>query len=79
MGFKRSKADPDVWMRKNSKLKCWEYLATYVDDLLIACEDPASIIKQLREKYKYKIKGDGPLDYHLGITYERDRLTDHRL
>ena len=72
MGFKRSKADPDVWMRKNSKLKCWEYLATYVDDLLIACEDPASIIKQLREKYKYKIKGDGPLDYHLGITYERD-------
>ena len=72
MGFKRSKADPDVWMRKNHKLKKWEYLATYVDDLLIACEDPASIIKQLREEHKYKIKGEGPLDYHLGITYKRD-------
>ena len=72
LGFMRSKADPDVWMRKNAKLQVWEYIATYVDDLLIACEDAAAIVKTLREEFKYKIKGDGPLDYHLGITYTRD-------
>lgn len=73
LGFYRSKADPDVWMRHNKKLDIYEYIATYVDDLLLAMEDPASIIALLKSKFKYKIKGDGPLDYHLGTSYERDK------
>ena len=28
--FMPSKADPCIWMRENQKLKCYEYVATYV-------------------------------------------------
>ena len=29
-----SKADPYVWMRENKKLKCYEYTATYLSEML---------------------------------------------
>ena len=51
---------------------CWEYKAVYVDDLGIALKDPAEFCCELREIYKYKLKGDGPMKYHLGCDYERD-------
>jgi Reverse transcriptase (RNA-dependent DNA polymerase) len=34
MGFTPSKAESDIWMRENKGL--YEYIAVYVDDLLIA-------------------------------------------
>ena len=39
----------------------YEYIAIYVDDLLIASEKPQQIIKDLKEEFKLRIKGDGPL------------------
>ncbi|MEL7196229.1 MAG: reverse transcriptase domain-containing protein [Bacteroidota bacterium] len=71
MGFFASKAEPDIWMRAQED-KYYEYIAVYVDDLAIAAKDPASIIKELRTKHKFKIKGDGPITYHLGMDFERD-------
>ena len=50
LGFKPCKADPCVWLRE-MKTK-YEYIAIYVDDLLIASEKPQQIIKCLREKFK---------------------------
>ena len=41
----------------------------YVDDLCIAAQDPKEIINILKSKYKLKVKGDGPLTYHLGADY----------
>ena len=73
MGFTPSKADPCIWMRENKNLKCYEYLATYVDDLCIAAQDPGKIIETLKEGYKLKVKGDGPLSHHLGADYTRDK------
>ena len=55
MGFMPSKADPCVWMRENKNLKCYEYMATYVDDLCIAAQDPGKIIQILKENYKLKM------------------------
>ena len=43
----------------------YEYIAIYVDDLLIASDKPQQIITDLKEKFKLEIKGDGPLEYHL--------------
>ena len=34
MGFLPSKVDSCIWMRKNEKLNCYEYIAVYVDDLV---------------------------------------------
>ena len=59
LGFKPCKADPCVCLRE-MKTK-FEYIAIYLSDLLIA-----SVIEDLKEKFKLKIKGDGPLEYHLG-------------
>ena len=62
-----------VWMRESKKMKCYEYIATYVDDLCIAAQDPGKIIQTLKEDYKLKVKGDGPLSHDLGADYTRDK------
>jgi Reverse transcriptase (RNA-dependent DNA polymerase) len=67
MGFTPSKAEADIWMRQNNDL--YEYIAVYVDDLLIAAKDPAEVVKILSEKHKFKLKGVGTLTYHLGCDY----------
>ena len=73
LGFKPCKTDPCVWLReiKNN----YEYIAISVDDLLITSEKTEQIIKDLKEKFKLKIKGDGPLEYHLGCDYKLDKDT----
>ena len=60
-------------MRENKNLKCYEYLATYVDDLCIAAQNPGKIIQTLKEDYKLKIKGDGPSSHPLGADFTRDK------
>ena len=72
MGFSPSKADPDIWMRKAPGEDCYEYIAVYVDDLAIISTDPGNICKILKEKYNFKLKGDGPIDFHLGCCYTKD-------
>ena len=69
----QSKADPCVWMRENKGQKCYEYMASCVDDLCIAAQDPGQIIQILKEDYKLKVKGDEPLSHHLGVDYSRDK------
>ena len=70
--FKPSKADPDVWMRPAPGGTCYEYIAVYVDDLAIAAKDPQASCNELKKKYNLKLKGVGPLEYHLGCTYKKD-------
>ena len=69
--FKPSKADPDVWMRPEPGGTCYEYIAVYVDDLAIAAKDPQAFCNELKKKYNLKLKGVGPLEYHLGCTYKK--------
>ena len=71
LSFRACKADPCVWLREMKDK--YEYIAIYVDDLLIASEEPQKIIQDLKEEVKLKIKGDGPLEYHLGCSYKLDK------
>ena len=64
MGFFPSKAEPDIWMR--DKGDHYEHIAVYVDDLLIASRNAQSIIDSLTNEYKFKLKGTGPISFHLG-------------
>ena len=59
-------------MRKTSRLNLYEYIAVYVDDLSIAAQNPKEMINILKSKYQLKVKGDGPLTYHLGADYYHD-------
>ena len=67
-----SKADPYIWLRKGPNLRCYEYIAVYVDDLCIAAESPSAISDIFKTKYHLKVKGDGKMNYHLGAEYFED-------
>ena len=71
MGFRPSRADPDIWMRQ--KDGHYEYIAVYVDDLLIASKEPSVIIVALEAHPNlFKLKGTGPIKFHLGCDFFRD-------
>ena len=70
MGFFPSKADPDVWMCYNSDI--YKYIAVYVDDLAIAAKKRKAITDELMDKYNYKLKGVGHMEFHLGMDFGRD-------
>ena len=70
MGFFPSRAESDIWMKDCGDH--YSYIARYVDDLAIASRDPGAITKELQEKYKFKLKGTGPISYHLGCDFFRD-------
>ena len=72
MKFTLCKADPCIWLRKAPKLKCYEYIAVYVDDLCITVESLSAIIDIFKTKYNLKVKGHGKLSYHLGADYFED-------
>ena len=72
IGFKPSKADRDIWMKSSKDGNLYEYIAVYVDDLAICMKDPKVFCDTLKENYKLKLKGVGPISYHLGCGYTRD-------
>ena len=72
MKFLPSKADPCIWLRKVPNIRCYEYIAVYVDDLWIAAESASAIIQTFKIKYHLKGKGYGKLTYHLGADYFED-------
>jgi Reverse transcriptase (RNA-dependent DNA polymerase) len=69
-GFTASLADPDLWMRDADD--CYEYVCVYVDDLLSLLKNADKFYEILRTKYKFKLKGVGPPEYHLGGDFGRD-------
>jgi Reverse transcriptase (RNA-dependent DNA polymerase) len=71
LDFFACKAEPDIWMRKNRDI--YEYVAVFIDDLAIAMKDPQGFITILETKYKFKTKGSGPLSFHLGMNFDRDK------
>ena len=68
MGFFPSKADQDVWMR--DKDDHYEYVCTWVDDLLYAGRDGKGFYDDIRA-LGYKLKGVEEPKYHLGGDFKR--------
>jgi hypothetical protein len=55
LGFKKTKHDPDLWMVDKSSH--YEYLATYVDEILIWSKDAIAVITSLEKTYMLKSVG----------------------
>jgi hypothetical protein len=71
MGFFPCKAEPDIWMRRVNNH--YEYIAMYVDDLAVSSKDPKkAITNTLMNKYNFKLKGTGEIEYHLGMSFCRN-------
>lgn len=66
LGFAPSAPDANLWMRDCGDH--FEYIATYVDDLLVMSRDPIKIIDQLKKEYI--LKGVGTPEYYLGGDIE---------
>ena len=69
-GFTASYADPDLWLRDGGDV--YEYICVYVDDLMAIMKHPDAFYETLVNKYKFKLKGVGPPEYHLGGDFGRD-------
>ena len=64
-GWFQSRADPDIWM-KDMKTH-WEFICTYVDDLLIMSKKPQIFMNELKKTFI--MKGVGAPTYHLGADF----------
>jgi hypothetical protein len=62
LGFVPSRADSDLWIKDCDSH--YEYICTYVDDLLVMSKDPMAIIRELQKEYP--LKGVGQPEYYLG-------------
>jgi len=57
LGFKNSKADPDVWMHKAKKPNgffYWEYVLCYVDDILVIGHQPQTTMNSISQYVNFK-------------------------
>jgi hypothetical protein len=66
LDFHKTKHDPDLWMV--DKTSHYEYLATYVDDIITWSKDPMAVIKSLEKIYL--LKNVGIPEYFLGGNVE---------
>ena len=51
----------------------YEYIGVYVDDLLVVSRNPQAIIDSLMKEHAFKLKGTGPIEFHLGCDFFRDK------
>ena len=50
----------------------YECIAVCVDDLLLVSKNPKLLLDTLKEKYDFKLKGSGSIEFYLGCDYFRD-------
>ena len=62
MGFRPSKADPDLWIKRIDDH--YEYIARYVDDVIVISKQPLDIINELKKSYT--MKDVGTPQFYLG-------------
>ena len=65
LGFVPSRADPDLWIKESPCKSHYEYIATYVDDIIIVCKDPKIYMKQIKEVFPIRNEEISP-SYYLG-------------
>jgi hypothetical protein len=53
-------------------------LKQYADDMAIAMKDPKTLISTIASApNRFKLKGSGPIKFHLGMEFLRDRHGVH--
>jgi hypothetical protein len=80
LGFKPTRVDADVYIRKSKKLdgtQYYEMFLVYVDDCLVVSHAPADIMKMIGDEYNLKA-GYGAPESFLGAETELFDLPDGR-
>ena len=68
MGFTPSKADFDMWIKRLED-GTYDYIARYVDDVMVFSKDPMKYMEMLKDFYT--MKGVGKPEYYLGGDVEQ--------
>ena len=67
MGFTQCRADADLWIKKDPNNGTYEYIATYVDDLILVMKDPKPYIEHIKNKFPIRNIEFKP-EYYLGTN-----------
>ena len=67
--------EPDTWLRPCGE-DHYECITLCADDLLIASKDQKGILDVLNNKNSFKLKGTGPIYYHIDCDFDRDDYDD---
>jgi hypothetical protein len=81
LGYKSSKADPDVWMRaaaRDDGHEYYEMLFVYVDDILALSHRATDVIKEITEYFKAKEGSIKPPEIYLGANILKMQVPDGR-
>jgi len=71
IGFTPTRADPDLWHRKSDDYEGYDYMATHVDDIIIAAKCPVEYMAKIEQEFNIRNQEDLPSCY-LGNSYKRD-------
>ncbi len=77
MSFTPTRADADVYMRKNTRNggnPYYEYLLVYVDDVLVVSHAPEDVMKQIGTEFEIKNGEYGPPQSYLGAGISKVQL-----
>jgi hypothetical protein len=77
LGFKSSKADPDLWLRSAKKPtgdRIYEYVISYVDDLVFQGVDPKTFMDALGKRFTLKPGSIKEPDTYLGANVKKYRI-----
>ena len=69
MGFKPTRADPDLWIKESDDGKKYEYMATYVDDIIIVGKDPMKYLDEIKKHFPIRNIEMAP-EYYLGSNID---------
>jgi len=76
MGFLPTRADQDLWYRKSDEYNGYDYIATHVDDIIIAAKDPSKYMAMIEQEFSVRDLSDSP-DYYLGNNLKKVRDCFH--
>ncbi|KAL7577136.1 hypothetical protein ACA910_019738 [Epithemia clementina (nom. ined.)] len=79
MQFKSCLADPDVWMRANTKpdgFQYYKYVLVYIDDILVISHDPRKVMDALKKQYTIKPDSIKPPDIYLSAEIQHYTIPD---
>ncbi len=77
MGYKSTKANPDIWIQESVKpnsFRYYEILLVYVDDTLCISHQPDQTMVQIKELYHLKDESVGPPSRYLGANVSKFQL-----
>jgi len=70
MGFILTRADQDLWYKKSTDYEGYDYIATHVDDIIIAAKRPIEYMTMIEQEFVVRNKEDSP-SYYLGNNIKR--------